>query len=44
MSSGGFTRISLRDGGAYINDAQIVATEVAAPNGIIHVTNGVLLP
>jgi uncharacterized surface protein with fasciclin (FAS1) repeats len=44
MSSGGFTRISLRDGGAYINDAQIVATDVAASNGIIHVINGVLLP
>jgi uncharacterized surface protein with fasciclin (FAS1) repeats len=44
MSSGGFTRISLRDGGAYINDAQIVATDIPASNGIIHVIDGVLLP
>lgn len=44
MSSGDFTRISLRDGGAYINDAQIVATDIEASNGIIHVINDVLLP
>jgi uncharacterized surface protein with fasciclin (FAS1) repeats len=44
MSAGGFTRISLRDGGAYINDARIVATDIAATNGIIHVIDGVLLP
>lgn len=44
MRSGGFTRISLSGGDAYINDARIVATDIAASNGIIHVIDGVLLP
>jgi uncharacterized surface protein with fasciclin (FAS1) repeats len=33
-----------KDGEAYINNSQIVATDVEASNGIIHVIGGVLLP
>lgn len=44
MANGGFTTISLKDGVAYINDSEIVATDVEASNGIIHVIGGVLLP
>jgi uncharacterized surface protein with fasciclin (FAS1) repeats len=44
MANGGFTTISLTDGGAYINDSQIVVTDVEASNGIIHVIDAVLLP
>jgi uncharacterized surface protein with fasciclin (FAS1) repeats len=44
MANGGFTTIGLKDGGAYINDSQIVITDVEASNGIIHVIDGVLLP
>ncbi len=38
------TMISLRDGAPYINDSMIVATDVAADNGVIHVIDTVLLP
>jgi uncharacterized surface protein with fasciclin (FAS1) repeats len=44
MSSSGFTEISLRADGAYINDARIIATDIEATNGIIHIINGVLTP
>lgn len=44
MANGGFTTISLMDGGAYINESRIVATDVEASNGIIHVIDAVLLP
>jgi uncharacterized surface protein with fasciclin (FAS1) repeats len=44
MSNGSFTRVSLRDGGAFINDSRIIATDVLAGNGIIHVIDAVLLP
>jgi uncharacterized surface protein with fasciclin (FAS1) repeats len=44
MANGGFTTISLRDGGAFINDSRIVGTDVLAGNGIIHVIDAVLLP
>jgi uncharacterized surface protein with fasciclin (FAS1) repeats len=43
MLNGQFTQISL-NGGAYINDAQIVVTDVFAANGVIHVIDSVLLP
>jgi uncharacterized surface protein with fasciclin (FAS1) repeats len=43
MLNGQFTQISL-NGGAYINNAQIVATDVFAANGVIHVIDSVLLP
>jgi uncharacterized surface protein with fasciclin (FAS1) repeats len=44
MANGKFTYITVKDGGAYINNAMIVATDVPASNGIIHVIDGVLLP
>jgi uncharacterized surface protein with fasciclin (FAS1) repeats len=39
-----FTFVSLKDSGAYINDAMIVAVDVPAKNGVIHVIDTVLLP
>jgi len=44
MANRKFTYISIKNGDAYINDAMIVATDVPASNGIIHVIDGVLLP
>jgi transforming growth factor-beta-induced protein len=44
MLNTGMTRISLRDGAPYINDSMIVATDVPADNGVIHVIDTVLLP
>jgi uncharacterized surface protein with fasciclin (FAS1) repeats len=44
MANGGFTTVSVGGGGAFINDAQIVVTDVAASNGLIHVIDSVLLP
>ena len=41
---GGFLSVSLHDGGAYVNDARIVATDIRTSNGIIHVIDAVLLP
>jgi uncharacterized surface protein with fasciclin (FAS1) repeats len=40
----GFLKVSLHDGGAYVNDARIVAVDIHATNGIIHVIDSVLLP
>jgi uncharacterized surface protein with fasciclin (FAS1) repeats len=42
--NGAFLRVSLSGGNAYVNDAQIVATDIYASNGIIHVIDAVLLP
>ena len=36
--------IEVRDGKVYVNDVQVVATDVEADNGIVHVIDGVLLP
>lgn len=44
MLNGQFTQISVVNGGAFINDAQIVGTDVFAANGVIHVIDSVLLP
>ena len=44
MLNGERTMIKLMDGGAYINDSMIVATDVPADNGVIHVIDSVLLP
>ena len=38
------TTISLMDGAAYINESMIIATDVPADNGVIHVIDSVLLP
>ena len=44
MLNGQRTMIGLMDGMAYINDSKIVATDVPADNGVIHVIDSVLLP
>jgi uncharacterized surface protein with fasciclin (FAS1) repeats len=43
MSNGGVTTIRVENGAAYINDSQIVVTDVEASNGVIHVIDAVLL-
>jgi uncharacterized surface protein with fasciclin (FAS1) repeats len=42
--SKGFLSVSLRGDGAYVNDSKIVATDIRATNGVIHVIDAVLLP
>ncbi len=42
--SKGFLVPSVRDGGAYVNDARIVAADIDVSNGVIHVIDTVLLP
>ena len=45
MVNKGFTFVSLDDqGGVFINEAQVVATDIDCSNGVIHVIDGVLLP
>jgi uncharacterized surface protein with fasciclin (FAS1) repeats len=44
MLNGDVASIEIRDGNAYIDDAQIVATDVEASNGIVHVIDAVILP
>ena len=39
-----FTSISAAGGAYYINDAQIIVTDVFASNGVIHAIDRVLLP
>ncbi len=36
--------VSLKDGGAFVNESKILATDVLASNGVIHVIDTVLLP
>ena len=36
--------VSLRDGKPYVNDSQIIITDIQAKNGIIHVIDSVLVP
>jgi uncharacterized surface protein with fasciclin (FAS1) repeats len=40
----GFLKVSLMGGNAYVNDSRIVAADVKATNGVIHVIDAVLLP
>lgn len=40
----GFLRPTVHDGGAYVNDARIVAADIDVSNGVIHVIDAVLLP
>ena len=42
--SKGFVFPSVRNGGAWINDARILIPDVQASNGVIHVIDKVLLP
>lgn len=44
MVSGGSAGISVTAAGAFIDGAQIVQTDVAAQNGIVHVIDAVLMP
>lgn len=41
---GGSVKISVKDGVAYVNDAKILATDVDASNGVIHIIDSVILP
>lgn len=43
MANGGTVSISV-NGGVMINDANVIATDIKARNGVIHVIDGVLLP
>ncbi len=44
MLNGQKASISMKEKGAYINDAHIIATDVEAGNGLVHVIDTVLLP
>jgi uncharacterized surface protein with fasciclin (FAS1) repeats len=44
MANGDLSTVSVRDGGAYINHARIVTTDIMASNGVIHVIDTVILP
>ncbi len=44
MLNGEFTRISASGGAYFINNAQIIVTDVFSSNGVIHVIDKVLLP
>lgn len=44
MANNGTLGITVNGEGAFIGDARIVQTDVAATNGLIHVINAVLLP
>ena len=41
---GGTVAISVKDGAAYVNGAKILATDIDAGNGVIHVIDSVILP
>ena len=41
---GGSVSFKLSDGGAMVNDANIVATDIETANGVIHVIDSVILP
>jgi len=41
---GGKVEISVKDGAAYVNGAKILATDIDAGNGVIHVIDSVILP
>lgn len=42
--NGETVKIAVRDGKVYVNDAQVVITDVQASNGVIHVIDAVLIP
>lgn len=41
---GAKVKFNVRDGHAYVNDAEIIKVNIRASNGIVHVINKVLLP
>jgi uncharacterized surface protein with fasciclin (FAS1) repeats len=41
---GDMLEVSLKHGKAYIDDAQIIKTDISASNGVIHVIDSVVLP
>ncbi len=41
---GASVKISTNDKGAFVNDAKIVATDIDASNGVIHVIDAVIMP
>jgi uncharacterized surface protein with fasciclin (FAS1) repeats len=40
----GFLKVSTKDGAAFVNASKIIATDIKATNGVIHVIDAVLLP
>lgn len=44
MANGADVNISVRDDAVCVNDARVVATDIAASNGVIHVIDSVILP
>jgi len=44
MANGDTVTVSVVDGELFINDSQVVAADVAASNGVIHVIDAVLMP
>lgn len=44
MLDGNLAGTSVTGSGAFINDSQIVVTDIRARNGIVHVISSVLLP
>lgn len=43
-AEGGALTVKVKDGKAYVDNAQIVTTDIAASNGVIHVIDSVVLP
>ncbi len=44
MLNGGTVSIMVNDGGVMVNDANVVATDILAKNGVVHVIDKVLIP
>jgi uncharacterized surface protein with fasciclin (FAS1) repeats len=42
--NGSDVRVTISDAGVFINDAQVIVTDLVADNGIVHVINAVLTP